>query len=177
MRDVFAVKLLGALLVIGASGFIGQVVSQNYLARAGQLRELGSLLGVLETEISYLKTPLPEIFDRLAATNRGACASLFRETRNLLLSGEGYTAREAWEIALERSYPFTALSTEDRAILLAFGRSLGNSGSEEQVKHIRELREYLKLQEARAREEGERNARVWGYLGVGTGLLLVLLFF
>lgn len=174
---MFIGKLLGLFLVIGSFGFIGQAISQNYLARPRQLKELEALLGVLETEVSYSRTPLPKAFERIGGMGAEPCSAIFREARRLLLSGDGYTAREAWELSFERVYPRTALSYEDRGVILGFGQSLGASGKDDQVRIISETREHLRLLASRAQEEASRNARIWSYLGLGAGLILALVLY
>ena len=132
---------------------------------------------MLETEISYALSKLPEALGRIGEATPQSIGAIFKKASALLTSGEGYTPQEAWEIALDHCYKNTALLPEDLEILLAFGRSLGSSGREDQLRHLNLACERLRLQEVKAREEAERNVRMWRYLGISVGAMIVLLLY
>lgn len=143
--------------------------------RPRELRALQSALQMLETEISYSLTSLPLALEKVARSGDLRVYDIFRITRELLISGEGYTPAEAWDEGLKRAFPYLTLTDTDLEILSAFGKSLGASDREDQIKHIRLVLEQLSREGVKATEEKERNFKLWTYMGVLTGFVLVLL--
>ena len=61
-------------------------------------------------------------------------------------------------------YPVSALTTEDRDALLAFGAKLGSCSSTDQLRHIALVRERLRANEMKARDKAAKQQDV-RYLG------------
>ncbi|MBM7855480.1 stage III sporulation protein AB [Desulfohalotomaculum tongense] len=168
-------KLFGAVMVLCACGYAGFSMARNYQQRPKELRCLQSALQMLETEISYGATPLPDALEQVARRSESSVAGLFALTREQLLNGEGITAREAWDEALKQFYRSSAIKAGDAAVLKALGAGLGISDREDQVKHLRLAREQLKIETAKAEEEAVRNVKLYNYLGFLGGLTIVLI--
>lgn len=167
-------KVLGSLLVLLASGSCGLQVAANYRRRPQELASLRTGLQLLETEIVYGSTPLPQALERVAAGLTGTAAGLYRRSAAALLNGRGVTGSEGWNRALTEVYPRSALTVEDLEALRLLGLSLGASDRQDQVKHLTLCRERLAHQEAQARDQADRYAKIWSYAGVLSGLLVVL---
>ncbi|MEW5865926.1 MAG: stage III sporulation protein AB [Bacillota bacterium] len=170
------VKLIGAALVVGSATLIGNTVARNHLDRPRDLAELAFAFAVLETEISYARTPLCEALVRASRASRGIAARMFRMAAASLASAEGLPG-VAWETAVRCAYASSALAPEDRDALVAFGVTLGSCSAEDQLRHISLVRERLHASEARARGEAERTARMWRYLGATVGAMIALLLY
>lgn len=170
------VKLVGALVIVAASGVAGQVVARGYARRPLELDFLQSALQMLETEIAYGATPLPEALVRIAGHQPAPVGPFLCRVAELLRGGEGRTAGEAWLQALGEHYQRMALNAGDREILAAFGANLGASDRNDQIKHLRLAVTRLGVAAEAARRDGTVNARLWQYLGVlgGTALALIL---
>lgn len=170
-------KLVGAVMVIAASGLSGLVVAGNYSRRPRDLRSLRAALQMLETEVAYSATYLPEALRQVAGRCDQATAPLFLRAADELSSMSGVTAAEAWEKALDHYCPGTALKSGDLSILRNLGGSLGISDKEDQIKHLRLAMEQLSAESAAAEEDASRNVKLWSYLGFLGGLLAVLLLY
>jgi stage III sporulation protein AB len=168
------VKAIGSVLLVAAFSLAGYAVADNYSRRPKELRDLLTALQMLETEIMYGAVPLPDALYHIAQFSKGSVRDLFAGVRATLLSGQGRTAGEAWQISLETIFPASSLSDTDQAILAGFGGSLGISDREDQVKHINLAREQLKREEAIATEESLRCVRLWKSLGLLAGLAVCL---
>ncbi len=163
-------------MILSACGYAGLTVAAKYRRRPMELRYLRSALQMLETEISYGATPLPEAMDRVGQRCEAGIAALFSLTRDKLLAGEGVTAREAWDEALAHFYKNSALNRADLAVLKALGSGIGISDRLDQVKHLRLAQEQLKIEEAKAEVEAEKNVKLYNYLGFLGGLTIVIIF-
>ena len=170
------VKLLGAVLVVGSSGVIGNVVARGYSERPRQLSELISGFTLLETEISYAKTPLSEALMR-AGGRKGSDARRIFETASHIIASGNQSPGQAWETAVTVISPVSALTTEDRDALLAFGAKLGSCTSTDQLRHIALVRERLRANEMKARDKASETARMWRYLGLSVGAMIALMLY
>ncbi|MEW6065423.1 stage III sporulation protein AB [Desulforamulus profundi] len=168
-------KFLGAAAVVFSCTLIGMTVASSYSRRPGEIRSLLNALQMLETEVSYGATPLPEALTHVAERCDPRVAPLFSRTGEELMTMRGITAREAWETALNQYYPKSALTRADRGILLELGNSLGVSDREDQVKHLVLAKEQLKLEQTKAEEASLKNTKVYNYLGFLGGLTIVLI--
>lgn len=168
-------KAIGALLIICSAGIAGLKAASAYSLRISQLRAMQAALQLLDTEIMYGATPLPAALGKMAASAGGAVGAVFRETGAILGAAGGYTAGEAWSRAIERNIPRTAFSPEDRAILQAFGETLGSSDRAEQHKHITLAAHHLRQEEEKAEQARQKNERLCKYGGFLVGISVVLL--
>ncbi|HPU35897.1 MAG TPA: stage III sporulation protein SpoIIIAB [Bacillota bacterium] len=170
-------KLMGAAMVVAASGLGGLAVAANYSRRPRELKALRSALQMLETEVVYSATPLPEALARVAGKCDRLVEPLFSRAAAEFAASTGITAADAWEKALVHYYPGTALKPQDLSILRSLGSSLGRSDREDQVKHLHLAMEQLKTATAGAEEEAARNIKLWSYLGFLGGLITVLVIY
>lgn len=167
-------KLLGAAMVVAASGLSGLAVAGSYARRPRELRALRSALQMLETEITYGATCLTEALETVASRCEQSVRPLFKQAGMGLAANTGVSAAETWEEALAGYYPASALKPQDHSILTNLGRSLGRSDSENQVKHLRLTMEQVAQEASKAEEEASRNVKIWSYLGFLGGLVIVL---
>ena len=170
-------KLIGSVMVIAASGLTGMAVAGSYARRPGELRALRSAFQMLETEIGYGATPLKEALSQVAARCDRTVAPLFGGVAGMLSESRGTTAAEAWLKSMERCYPETALKPQDLSILRDLGSSIGISGREDQMKHLRLAMERIGREITAAEEEAARNVKLWSYLGFLGGLMAVLVLY
>lgn len=170
-------KLIGAVMVIVSSGLAGMALANVYAVRPKELRQLRSALQMLETEITYTATLLPDALSQVGLRCEQAVARLFKRAAAELKTMSGCTAREAWETAVEEYSDGTALTAPDLSILRNLGNSLGVSDQADQVKHLHLTMEQLKTTEDRAEEEAARNVKLWNYLGFLGGLMVVLILY
>ncbi|KXG78170.1 hypothetical protein AN618_05620 [Fervidicola ferrireducens] len=170
-------KLVGSALVIFSCTMIGLIMAGYYQHRPKALRNFQTALSMLETEIDYGQSPLPEALNNVSKRCDPTISMFLRKVRQLLLSMEGYTASEAWEISLNEFKSQIPLNDSDFEILTSFGKYLGSSDKEDQIRNLKLTLSQLKQQENLAVEEKNKNEKLWKYLGVLTGLTLVLLLY
>lgn len=166
---------MGVIFIVLACSGLGFLVAGNYRKRPQQLRQLQAAFQMLETQICYSATPLPEALLYVSQRCHLSIAPLFKRAGERLSSRQGVTAYTAWKQSLDELYKQTALNHHDQDILLQFGMNLGNSDREEQIKHLQLLQTQLKAEEKNSNEERQKNERLWKYSGVLVGLLVVIL--
>ena len=171
------IKLIGGVMVIISCSMIGFLVAETYKYRPKTLRNLQVALSMLETEINYGHSPLPKAFRSIGNKCEKDVAELFFMTAKNVSSREGFTAGEAWEKALKDFYNSSHITETDYEILMAFGKYLGSTDKEDQIKNIKLTLTNLKQQEMVSIEEKQRNEKMWKYLGVLSGLMIFLLLY
>jgi stage III sporulation protein AB len=167
-------KLLGSLIVLLSSGFLGYILSTDCKKRPQQLRELQALLQMFENQISYLSDVLAEAFERIYRSSNCEVAVFFSSTVEKLKMNRGLNASQAWEAAIRENIKKTALDKEDEEILVSFGRILGSSDLDGQVKNIRLALSQLKMQEQKAEANRKKNEGMYKSLGILGGLAVVI---
>lgn len=168
-------KIIGSVLIITASSFIGFVYSRDCSKRPQQLREIQSMLQMLENEISFLSNLLADAFEKVYKSNKDATSLIFKSAFENLCGNTGYNAQEAWELAVRDNIKKTSLNEEDELILISFGKLLGNSDVEGQINNIRLTISQLKMQELKAEEIRKKNENMYRALGVLGGIASVIL--
>ena len=169
---VTAKILANACLFCGAAAW-GWSITYILQRRPKELRELRTALQILETEITYAATPLPEAFQLIKESSSGQTAAFFE--RAAVEFERHQIAGLAWQRAVDVLYQQTAWNREDRAIIVALAPTLGLSDKQDQLKHLRLCQERLSRAEESAAERVGEKVRLYRSLGILTGLLLVLL--
>ena len=169
------IKLLGGMLVIGSATVIGYIMASKYAKRPEELRTLQAALQMLESEIAFSMSTLPQAFDRISHSFEHAVGKLFSYTSSLIKERTGITAKEAWIKALNACTPILHLEKQDREILMAFGNALGRLDKDSQIKNIHLACTKLSLEEKKAEELKYKYVRMYKSLGVLGGILIVLL--
>ncbi|HBK86630.1 MAG TPA: stage III sporulation protein AB [Firmicutes bacterium] len=170
---VIVLKVVASALVVLTTTAIGFSIARRYRDRPRHLRQLQSALQSLATEISYGATPLPEAFASLASSQPAPTDAMFRAAA-ISLRKPGTTAAEAWQVGLERLLQESAVSIDDLAVIRQLGAVLGLSDRRDQERHLLLVVQHLQREEVRAEHERLQNERMWRYLGVLSGLLIVI---
>jgi stage III sporulation protein AB len=163
-------------MIIFVSVSIGRLLAAELDKRCYLLHDLQQGLLALEREISYTKTPLPQAL-KTAAEAGGRSAVVFHYTVDLLNRRQGISAQRAWELALEKASHELPLKAEDLFILNSFGRGLGLSNAEDQVKRLELSRQRLFQAEELAKDQARRLGKVWKNLGWAAGIAIAIISF
>lgn len=166
-------KLIGACIIIFASASIGRAGAARMEKRFQALQYLQNAILSLEREINYAATPLPQALIN-ASSVAGPLGMIFEMTAEKLLAGRGINAQEAWTEAMKEAE--VPLKRSDNDILTSFAAGLGLSDSKDQLKRLELIRLRLQAAEEEAKREWQSMGKVWKNLGLGSGIILVLLF-
>lgn len=170
-------RLLGAVLVVSATGMLGVVVGWWYTQRVRHLYDLALALHVLETEIGYGVLPLPAALRRAAEAVDDPVAAFFAAVARRLEGDPGCTGAEAWRWAVDTAGRRLALQNDEVRALRDVGVRLGASHVDDQLRWLRAARSALRSRAERAEAQRDHGVRLWRYVGVGSGLITVLLLY
>ncbi|MEB3101451.1 stage III sporulation protein SpoIIIAB [Ferviditalea candida] len=170
-------KLMGAALVLFAGAMAGFYQSWRLASRPRQIRGLIHALQVLETEIVYALTPLPEALRKLGRKTAAPVSGLFGQIGDRLEQEQGITLQEVWEFTALDYWKQTAMKETEREIVRQLGRTLGISDREDQVKHLHLAIRELQREEMTAIDEQKRYEKMWKSLGILAGVLIVIMMY
>ncbi|GIM44563.1 stage III sporulation protein SpoAB [Collibacillus ludicampi] len=171
------IKAVGAILVILAATGMGLRQAHRYHERPRELHQLITALRMLETEILYGATPLPQAFRRIADRFTGEMRLMFLALSRHITEGDGRPVSEVFRDVLHEWMPRLHLRKQDIEILIQFGETLGISDREDQIKHIALACSSLSAEEEEARDESMRLGRMWRYMGALLGIAVVILLY
>jgi stage III sporulation protein AB len=170
-------KLIGSVFIIICASWIGFAIAKRYRDRPRQLIELTAAMKMLETDISYLALPLPVALRRVSERVERPIADIFEQTAEGLESGDGRPVYEHWRTAIQNAIRNTSLSKGDFNILNQFGHTLGISDRKDQIQHIHGVCNLLQISEQQARNEQDQQEKMWRYIGVLSGIMIVILLY
>jgi len=171
------IKLIGALLIIGASTMYGFYRASSYAERPRQIRQLIHAVNRLATEISYGSTPLPDALDKLSHQLHRPLDRMFQEAAIRLRRERNATVRQVWQETVDRYWALTAMKSPEKEAFIELGSTLGVSDRENQLKFLELAKHQLQHEEAAAREEQMRFEKLSRTLGVLGGALIVILIY
>lgn len=171
------IKLLGSVLVIAATTYLGYTKANQLVNRTNQLRQLRTCLALLQTEIGYGTRALDVACRYIAAGQTGPLATLFETCATQLASIERVSTFDCFRQAIEQEWHHTSLGPAERTIFLDFCRTLGVSNRADQLHHIALTRDNLRVEEEKAREEQGKYAKMFRTLGILAGCVIVIIMF
>lgn len=167
-------KAVGAGCIMAATALLGERAAQKERRNLATVEALLRAFHVLEAEIAFRSSDLAEAFERAAA-----CAPETAELFSLAAKAlrEGYRARDAWSFACATWGNQRQLPARQADILKGVGAAWGPWRAEDHVRHFQLARSLLQEERQTLHERVANACRLWRYLGVSSGLLLVLLLY
>ncbi len=166
-------RLLASALIVASSSGLGFAVAGGYRHRPRQLRQLQFALTVLGSEIRFRQTPLPQGLQVVASTVGGPVGQLFDDLATVLIGAQGRSVSWAWQQV--KPCRGLALTSQDQALLARLAQVLGAGTIDEQVRQLELHMEHLQQLEQEAERARKANEKIWRYLGVFSGIALVLI--
>lgn len=165
--------ILGCVGIIAGCGSLGLWLANRIRRRPVELREFVMALALLDTEIVWGATPLPEAFGILKERTDAPWQGFFAELQDRLQRGE--SASIAWnEVSLAQNTHF-CLKHEDWQVIRDVSKGLGRSDRQEQHKQLELIQRQLALIKDQAGIWSEKQAKMWSYLGFLCGIAGVLI--
>ena len=170
------IKLLGSLFIIISSGFLGIEYSKKYIERLKNLIYLQNCIQMLETEIVYATTAVPDAFEKIYKKGNSKVSFIFKDTVDNLLESSDSSLFESFKYSLAKSQDKLFLWDDDIEVLLSLARVLGTSDVFDQEKHFKTTIMNLETNQKDAKDNRDKNAKMYRSLGLlfGTALVLML---
>lgn len=169
-------NLITSALIILASSYIGIACASKYETAVKHIEAFQSSLKMLEFDVSYLKLPLRESFERIAKSQRGCIKNFYSYLAEQLRDCNGENVGFIYKKALNR-FKYDLLFNENiENALIDFSDSLGNMNVENEVANIKALYTKIKYYEEEARGMAKKNVKMYRGLGILGGIFIVLIF-
>jgi stage III sporulation protein AB len=168
-------KILGSIIIIAGATVIGFTYSSIFLQRVKQLRDMQYALNMMETEIAYTATPLIEVLFSVGEKSSNIIKKIFVGMAETLRSKKKNSVYEAFIDTYTQLKGDIYLDKEEIGVISAFMQSLGGSDIEGQKKNINITIKKLEGFEKRAEEIRTKNEKLYRYLGVSFGVLIVII--
>lgn len=168
-------KLIGGCLIVAACGLLGIAAGNKYSQRPKDIRRFRASIQMLETEIIYGCTPLPQALNNVSNKLEGALKRFYSSVSEDLLTASSYSLECAWSSGVERLLKENSLNSADKDLITDFGKVLGSSDREDQKKHFELLYIQMKQNEEMAEEARRKNEKMYKSLGFLSGLVIFIL--
>ena len=166
-------KIWGLILLVGSGSTLGFLRAYEFRRRIADIMLLQNALQMLETEISYSLTPIPQAMGVLEEQLPKRIRLFFQCVR-LGVEQKQLPIEQAWASGLEYLSHSTSCGTEALYALHSFGMSLGQGDVQIQQKQFQLL--HRRLQHALDDAERVRNQqeRVWQCMGICVSMAVAL---
>ena len=165
--------IMGCVALIAGCGSLGLWLAHRIRLRPVELRECLMALALLDTEIVWGVTPLPEAFGIVKERTDQPWQGFFAELQERLQRGE--SANLAWKETILMQKQHFCLKPEDWQVIGDVGKGLGRSDSHEQHKQLELVQRQLALMKDQAGLWSDKQAKMWSYLGFLCGIAGVLI--
>jgi len=164
--------IIGYLAVILGCGFLGLFKAAQIKKRPKAIREMINALSLLDTEIFWGVTPLPEAFATIKDRVDSPWKEFFSKLEEKLNKGE--SASKAWIASIAEERKNASLHAEDWKIIESIGKSLGRADRNEEHKHLELGQKHLMTLYEKTRSQADLKAKMWSYLGFLAGLAIAI---
>lgn len=168
------IKIIGCIVIVLSCSGLGYVMGMKFKSRVRELRCFNVALQMLETEIVYSNTPLPDAFDIIYKKTGSPADGLFKLVGINLNKKNHSTVGETFACSLNEIKSKLSINKEDIDILKSFGNSLGCSDIEGQEKNFKTVTKQLENQEKKAEESRAKNERMYKNIGILAGIAIAI---
>lgn len=165
-------NVLAPIVLILGCGSLGLYLAARIKKRPVELRDFLIALTLLDTEIIWGGSPLPEAFSLLKERSEGAWKDFFAELERRVLEGE--SANAAWLATIQTQAKKFCLKPEDWQVIQNVGKGLGRSDRQEQHKQIELVKQQIRDVQEHALLMSDKQAKMWSYLGFLSGIAGVI---
>lgn len=167
------IKVLGAIFIIAGCGSFGFMVAATHRKETATLRSLITALDIMECELQYRLTPLPELCRRTAESSSGIVKHMLSSLSAELNAQVAPDVEKCVLAVLEKVKDIPALTVQAFQLL---GKSLGQFDLEGQLRGIEMVRsESKRLLDGHTRNQDNR-IRCYQALGICAGAAMAILF-
>lgn len=166
-------KLIILIIVFLVFSYGGYAYGEKFNNRYKNLKEILKSILLLQNEIVYNMTPLPEALNSIGTKCRTPIKELFLNASKLLSEGEEDSVYDAFKIIYEKENNIY-LNKEDERVLGDFLKSLGELGVYGQEKMFNLVIANLNINIKEAETIANKNIKLYRYLGVCIGAMIII---
>lgn len=168
------VKIILILSIFSIVTFAGYIYGESFRKRFLNLQECYKALLILQNEVVFNTTPLPEALSDISRKSKEPFNDLISKASDDLKDGEIGDVYIAFKKNYKELKEELYLNKEDRDVLSDFLKSLGSSGVYGQEKIFNLALQNLKINIKEAGEEAKKNTKLYRYLGICFGAMIAI---
>lgn len=161
------------IIIVLACGALGIFKSQEYSQRVKELNDLRDIFKMLRTEISYMKDPLPVIFERIGNSRENIAAEILKNCS--IFMKENRDIHYCWCTSVDMAVRSSCLTAEDKAIIYDLGIQLGRSSVQGQTDLLDMADEKLLIQIREAENHRSSKGKMFAGMGFSIGIVTAIL--
>lgn len=168
-------KVICLGIIFCMCAFAGSVYGESFKRRYVQLKECYKAISLLQNEVIYNSTPIPEALESIGKKLKDNFSDIVVHVAKKLEEGlyeNVFIAFKSEYKEMEEEFYF---EKEDESILEDFVKSLGESGVYGQDKIFKLVLENLQINIDEAFEISKKNTKLYKYLGICVGLMIFIL--
>lgn len=163
-----AIKLIGCVLIVSACFLAGYTMSRNLIVRRDFLKSFIVLLSSLSTNIRYYSS---DIFALVSLSAKDEELSYFRFDDAL----HNQPFEISWDEKISLLPKSLSLKKSDKELLCEFGRELGKTDIDGQLKHIELYKTVFEKQLYSAEDEISKKSKLYKTMGLFVGISIALM--
>ncbi len=167
-------KLLGAVLICGSCSVFGVSAWQQLCKRVHAMDAISTALDYMIAELEYRRTPLLDMVQVLAQSNRWQTALIFHTLQNKLQQQDELSFSYKWCRALAECSEVIGLQSEERKLLQDAASYLGRYDALQQVRALQGAQKQLLVLRNEAREEVKTRGKLYRSCGLAVGIVIAL---
>lgn len=169
-------KVIFLIMVVVTCSYGGIVYGESFRKRYVQLKEILKGITILQNDVIYGSTPLPEALDSLKYKVDEPIKTVVDKVQVQLADGSAENVYESFSREFKYREKDFYLNASDRKVVSDFLKSLGECGVYGQEKIFQLALEGLRLNLKDADEVAKRNTKLYRYLGVCFGIMIAIFF-
>lgn len=169
-------KYIALFLIFLICSYIGFSYGENFRDRSFNLKEFQKAVMLMNNEIIYSNTPLPQLFNNVSLKIQGVFSNIFYEISEDLSEGKADSVYDIFSLVYPKYESNIKFKPEDYNILVDFFKSLGETGIWGQEKIFKLTSDELMKNYTEAESEAKTNIKMYRTLGICAGALIVIFF-
>lgn len=169
------IRICGIIVVMLACCGLGFRMSYELVYRIEDLQQIKRVMVMLRGEIKYASTPLTEALFSISTKVPSPWREFLQEMTKKMEECGGKTLTAIFQTMMEKHLAKTSLQQKDISQFAEFGANLGYLDKEMQLNSIDLYMEGLDRQIKEAEEKVEKRGRLYRYLGMAVGVLILLI--
>lgn len=165
-------KIILILVFFAGCSYLGYLYGESFKNRLEQLKECNKGIILLQNQVVFNNTPLPEAITLLSKKVSKPFEDILKKAADNLSKGKTLDVYSAFYEEFNKHSSELYLNEDDKRILGDFTRSLGESGVYGQEKIFNLAIENLKFNIDEASDIAKKNTKLYRYLGICLGAMI-----
>lgn len=167
-------KVIAIVLIFLSCVYMGFYYGEKFKGRYRNLNDILNALLILNNEVIYGNTQVPEALKYVAQKTNYSLSELLSNVSEKLIDGKTLTVYQAFKEEYIKMKEDFYIIDEDEKILSDFTRALGESGVFGQDKIFNLTIENIKLNCKKSEDIANRNTKMYRSLGICVGAMIAV---